>query len=192
MPHARLLLALLALVPAGCISGRSPPARRFVLSAAAPAARAADAPAAGRVLRFRGVVAARSVDVQQAWRLSPEEVWLHELQRWSEPPADTLGRALARHLFEGEGLRRSSALAAPTLEVELRALEELRQERQVRVELGLLLVGEDGVARLERTWSRQAPVGGDEPEDAVRAYAALLGGLLPEVAREVARALAEG
>lgn len=188
------LAALLLAAPllGGCISGRSPPARTFVLEVAPPQARAQDAPAAGRSLRFRGVVASKAVDLRQAWRLSPEELWQHELLRWSEPPAETVARALGRHLYEGEGLKRSSVLSSPTLEVDLRALEELREARQVRVELGVLLLGEDGVARLERTWSAEAPIGGEEPEDAVRAYDALLGRLLPEIAREVARVLAQG
>lgn len=189
MTRASLLLALLL---AGCISGKSPPARTFVLEVAPPSARADDAPAAGRPLRYRGVVASKLVDERQIWRVSPEEVWIHELQRWSEPPADTIGRALARHLFEGEGLRRTSGLDAPTLEVELRTLEEQRDPGKVRIELGILLVGSDGVARLERTFTREAPVEGDEPEHAVRAHSALLGALLPEVAREVARSLSEG
>lgn len=190
--RTRSLLALLLLPAAGCISGKSPPARTFVLEVAPPAARAADAPAAGRPLRFRGVTAAAAVDLRQAWRLGPEEVWLHELQRWVEPPGTSVARALGRQLYEAEGLRRTTALSAPALEVELRALEELRAERKVRVELGLVLLGTDGVALLERGWERTAPVSGEEPEDAVRAYRALLGELLPEVAREVARALAQG
>lgn len=176
----------------GCISGKSPPARTFVLEVAPPAATSGAVASGARALRFRGVTAAAAVDLRQAWRLSPEELWLHELLRWVEQPATTVGRALGRELFEGQGLRRTTQLAAPALEVELRALEELRAARQVRVELGVVLLGEDGVALLEQSWTRTAPVSGEEPEDAVRAYQALLGQLLPEVAREVAQALTRG
>lgn len=185
-------LPVLALLLAGCISGKSPPARTFVLEVAPPSSRAQDAPAAGRALRWRGVVASKLVDERQIWRVSPEEVWIHELQRWSEPPADTVGRALARHLFEGEGLRRTGGLDAPSLEVELRTLEEVRDPGKVRIEIGVLLVGSDGVARLERTFLREVNFKGEEPEDVVRAHGALVSGLLPEIAREVAKALSEG
>lgn len=182
---------LLPWLLAGCISGKSPPARTFVLEVAPPAASSAPV-ASARALRFRGVTAAAAVDLRQAWRLSPEELWLHELLRWVESPATTVGRGLGRELFEAQGLRRTTQLAAPALEVELRALEELRAARQVRVELGVVLLGEDGVALLEQSWTRTAPVSGDEPEDAVRAYQALLGQVLPEVADAVATALPPG
>ncbi len=77
-------------------------------------------------LRLGQVASASHLDERISFRLSGSEVGFYEDRRWTELPETYLRRALERELFEQRGLQRIVAGAAPTLDVELTAFEELR------------------------------------------------------------------
>jgi cholesterol transport system auxiliary component len=101
----------------------------------------------------------------------------YEQRRWTERPEDYLRRALARALFEERGMQRVVAGAAPTLEVELVAFEEIRApRRKVRLE-AVILLHDERIVRLEETVTIERPVRSQSEDDVgavVRALAEAL------------------
>ncbi len=99
------------------------------------------------------------------YRDANETLGYYEQRRWTERPEDYVRRALARALFEERGMQRVVAGAAPTLEVELVAFEEIRApQRKVRLET-VILLHDERVVHLEETVTIERPVRSSDPED---------------------------
>jgi cholesterol transport system auxiliary component len=111
------------------------------------------------------------------YRDRDEALGYYEQRRWTERPEDYLRRALARALFEERGMQRVVAGAAPTLEVELVAFEEIRApRRKVRLE-AVILLHDERIVRLEETVTIERPVRSQSEDDVgavVRALAEAL------------------
>jgi len=109
-------------------------------------------------LRLGNVDAAAYLDERIAYRPSETELGYFEDQRWTEPPAAYLRRALTQELFERRGLSRIVGGAAPTLDAELVSFEELREgARRARVSLRFTLRDERR-ALLEHTLVVERPI----------------------------------
>ncbi|HEX6241043.1 MAG TPA: ABC-type transport auxiliary lipoprotein family protein, partial [Polyangiales bacterium] len=75
-------------------------------------------------LRLGRVSAARHIDRRFIERTGAHEIRYHDEWRWTDQPDTFLTRALSRDLFERAGLVQAFSGAAPTLDVELTALEQ--------------------------------------------------------------------
>lgn len=93
---------------------------------ASPAFPASGSAARGQRLRLGHVGAPSSLRERISYRNQDGELGLYEDERWTERPASYLRRALSRELFERRGFSRAVSGAAPTLEAELVAFEEVR------------------------------------------------------------------
>lgn len=185
----RLCLALpllcAAALLAGCaLFGKGKPLslRYFELqadSAHAPARTAAPAPR----LRLGQVSAARHLDRRFVERTSAQEIRYHEEWRWTDQPESFLRRALSRDLFERAGITRVLSGPAPTLEVELTALEERREGDRRRAFAAALAVLHDDRAQL---WQKTLEVGVDVGAgDPAAALAHALGRALGELCAQI-------
>ena len=127
-----------------------------------------------------------------AYRNSAYEQGYYEDLRWTERPEIYVRRELGRSLFETRALRRVLTGAAPTLDVELIAFEEVRQRasRVARIQLKLILYEDDSVL-FEDTLTIDRPVTGEKPtiEDVVAAMAMALDAASEQVATRVQQSL---
>jgi cholesterol transport system auxiliary component len=129
--------------------------------------------AAPRQLRLGDVLGGTHLRERMLFRDGDNALGYYEERRWTERPEDYLRRALARALFEERGLQRVVAGAAPTLEVELIAFEEVRAPvRKVRLQ-AVVLLHDERVVRLEETVTVERPVRGTGADDARAVVAAL-------------------
>jgi ABC-type uncharacterized transport system auxiliary subunit len=111
-------------------------------------------PTTGPLVRLRRVQAAVHLKERIVWRRSNVEFGFHELDRWTQPPAHLVAQRLARELFERRSLRRALTGAYPTLEVEVRAFDEVvAPQRSARVELAVRLTDPRGISLHERTYA---------------------------------------
>ena len=111
-------------------------------------------------LRLGTVDAASHLEERMSFRLQASEVGFYDDRRWTEEPAEYLRRGLEQELFERRHLRRIVAGAAPTLDVELTAFEELREPKpHVRLALHFTL-HDDRQASLEQSVVVERPLGG--------------------------------
>ena len=149
--------------------------------------------AVGRRLRLGRVSAGPHLRERMAYRSSQTEVGYHEERRWTERPDSFLQRSLARSLFEAHGISRAVSGAAPTLDAELVAFEEVLKPKhhvQVQVVFGL----DDTVGGyLQRTITVERDVEGDddEPEAVVSALSNALQAAVSEISNAVIEKLAE-
>lgn len=127
-----------------------------------------------------------------AYRNATFELGYYEDLRWVEHPETFVRRELGRALFEVRGLRRVLTGAAPTLEVEVTAFDDLRLStaRAARVQLKIILYEDNGVI-FENTLTVDRPVAGEKPkiEDVVAAMATALDSASEQVAQRVEKAL---
>lgn len=127
-----------------------------------------------------------------AYRNATFELGYYEDLRWVEHPETFVRRELGRALFEVRGLRRVLTGAAPTLEVEVTAFDDLRLNtaRAARVQLKIILYEDNGVI-FENTLTVDRPVAGEKPkiEDVVAAMAIALDSASEQVALRVEKAL---
>lgn len=167
--------AALALLLAGCIGGPPPPPRYFSPPLPVRPARATPAALEGVTLRLLPVAAAELLRDRIVWRRSDVELGFYEQERWTEPPARTFERALARELFEVRGLVRGGRSASHELAVELVACEEvLLPEHRARVVATVALLGADQTALLERTFAAEEPIAAEDAQAMARAVGAAL------------------
>lgn len=128
-----------------------------------------------------------------AYRDAAYELGYYDDLRWTERPEVYVRRELGRSLFEAHGLHRVLGGAAPTLDVEVIAFDDLRLKtgRAAQVQLKVILYEGTGVM-FENTLTVDRPVTGDKPkiEDVIAALAAALDAAADEVALEVQNALA--
>ena len=147
---------LLALLLSGCaLTSKSEPLdiRYFTPEKVKPQLTAAttnptegDAPA----LELGRISSGSNVREKMAFRDASWEVGYYEDRRWTERPEAFVRRELGRTLFEERGFRRSiSDAAAPTLEIELIAFEEIRAKplHVARVQLRMIVDGAERRAR---------------------------------------------
>ena len=130
-----------------------------------------------------------------AYRDNAYELGYYEDLRWTERPETYVRRELGRSLFEQRGLRRVLSGAAPTLDIEVIAFDDLRLKtgRAARVQLRVILYEDTGVI-FEDTLTMDRQVMGEKPkiEDVIAAMATALGAMTDEVALRVQKALAIG
>ncbi len=153
-------------------------------------AKPTSAPASGQLeLRLGQVASASHLDERISYRLNGSEVGFYDDRRWTEMPEAYLRRALERELFEQRGVQRIVTGAAPTLDVELTAFEELRgQPTRARVTLTFSLRDErrsllEKSLSLEREVTVQA--GGDPAQSLAAALSAVLAEAVASVGSQV-------
>jgi len=140
-------------------------------------------------LRLGQVDAASHLEERMSFRLQGSEVGFYDDRRWTEEPAEYLRRGLEQELFERWHLRRVVAGAAPTLDVELTAFEELRQPKpHVRLALHFTL-HDDRQASLERSVVVERPLA--EGPDRAADVASALGLALATAVADVSNAVVE-
>ncbi len=145
-------------------------------------------------LRLGQVSSASHLDERISYRISAAEVGFYDDRRWTELPEAYLRRALERELFEQRGLTRVLTGAAPVLDVELTAFEELRQKpEKVRVTLTFSLRDERR-AWIERSLELDAPVeggAGDPAQQVAQTLASTLASAVRTIGAEVVQRLSE-
>jgi cholesterol transport system auxiliary component len=123
-----------------------------------------------------------------AYRDDAYELGYYDDWRWTERPETFVRRALGRSLFEVQRFRRVLGGAAPTLEVEVVAFDDLRlgTSRAARVQLKVILFEDAGVV-FEDTVAvdRAAPADKPKIEDVVAAMAVALDAASQQVAVRV-------
>ncbi len=128
-----------------------------------------------------------------AYRNNAYELGYYEDLRWTERPETYVRRELGRSLFEDRGLRRVLSGAAPTLDVEVIAFDDLRLKtgRAARVQLRVILYEDAGVL-FEDTLTVDCQVLGAKPkiEEVIAAMATALDAMAVRVALKVQKALA--
>lgn len=142
----RPLLLTLALLCTACVSGlggSEPQTMRFY-SAALDFEVEPVAPVEAMPVRVGRVVAARHLGERMVWRRAGVEYGFSELDRWTEPPAAWLERALTRSLRDAHGLPAGRGAGELLLELELFAFERDVDANAVRV--GFTLVAMNGRA----------------------------------------------
>jgi cholesterol transport system auxiliary component len=141
----------------------------------ASASASASASEQGPPLRLGLVKAASHLDRRIVSRRGAHELSYHERLRWTERPEEYLRRALMRDLYEQAGFTRVVSGAAPTLDVELIAFEELEQsgQRRGRIELQAVL-HDERVQLAQETISIETKVD-DSAEDKAEALVSALG-----------------
>jgi cholesterol transport system auxiliary component len=225
------LFALAAAAASGCAllgKGDAGAARFFSLEQAAPDRPGIDVAGASGArtdpaprLRLGRVTGAPHLEERLVFRDSTFEVNYYRELRWTEPPELVLRRLLERGLFEERGLQHVVGGAAPTLDVQLTAFDEIRGAAVARGAARGAAPGEAGeageadeadtprlaraqvIARLhderlvfwEETLTVDRPVvppaDGDLPLATVAALAEALQAAVDEVADRTTRALAE-
>lgn len=189
----RWLIAVVGL--AGCaLSSKAEPLELHYFSpepalAGAPRTPAEAAPsrAAAPRLRLGPVTASGHLRYRIVHRDSPVSVDPYETLRWTDPPHDYVRRALMRALYDSGSLAQAVGGAAPTLDVEVTAFEELVRPdgRAGRVELHYQLHDERvvlarGVVAVERA------AAGPDIDAVVAAIGAALDAASAELAGRIA------
>jgi|GEM_PF-335558 len=156
--------------------------------AAAPETRAQER------LRLGRIEAGPHLRERMAYRTSDEEMGYYNDRRWTERPAAYLRRALARSLFEERGITRAVSGAAPNLDAELVAFEEIKgEEHKVRVRV-VMSMDDATLGSLEQTITVEQDVAGkddEEPGPVVRALSSALDDAVRQICDRVEARLAE-
>ncbi len=114
-------------------------------------------------LRLGRVTSGLHLRERIAYRTAAHEIGYYEDRRWTERPDVFVRRELERVLFEERGFHRVLGGAAPTLDVEVVAFDEIRgPSRAARVTLRILLF-DDRTVLVEDTVSVDVPIAGKEP-----------------------------
>ena len=152
-----------------------------------PKGRRGAAPAAdmaGLSLRLGRVTAGDQLRQRIVYREAPDEIAYYEDRRWAETPEAYARAALSRVLFEERGLGRVLSGAAPMLEVELLAFEEIRgQGPLARVAMTAVLHDQKRVV-LQRTFVIDRPFDANDDGALARAMAEALRAVVEQVADE--------
>ncbi len=137
-------------------------------------------------LRIGSVGASSQLRERIVYRTSPEESGYYETARWTERPENYLRRALSRALFEERPFSRVVSGAAPMLEAELVAFEEVRgKPGSVRVQI-VVTLDDDRITRLEQTFTIERPLPKVAREAHTAAVARALGAALREGVERIA------
>jgi cholesterol transport system auxiliary component len=143
-------------------------------------------------LRLGRVSSGPNLRERIAYRNSAYEQGYYEDLQWTERPEIYVRHELGRSLFEAHAFRRVLTGAAPTLDVELIAFDEVRLKasRVARIQLKVILYEDEGVL-FEDTLTIDRPVMGEKPtiEDVVEAMATALDSASEQVATRVQQSL---
>jgi cholesterol transport system auxiliary component len=188
-----LLLAALSISTMGCaLTSKSEPlAPRYFSPERSGDGEAAEARATASAIELKlgRVSGASYLDERLVYRDSRYELGYYQERRWTEEPAHYLARRLSRVLFEQRGIRQVVGGAAPTLEVELTAFEEIRSPSPI-VRVGLVAkLHDQRLVRWAETLTVEQPIvvkaGGDLPDAIVEALATALRGAVDRIADRV-------
>ena len=140
-------------------------------------------------LRLGRISAPEHLEERLVYRSSPNEFGYYQNQRWTDRPEEYLRRALSRELFEVRGLARVVSGAAPTLDVELTAFEEVRGPiPKARLALTFVLHDEKSV-QIERSLTIDRDIADRDAQSFVRALSSALAGAVERVTGDVVREL---
>jgi cholesterol transport system auxiliary component len=158
----------------------------------ASTAPAAPAPNDALEVRLGRVSSGSNLRERIAFRDAAYELGYYEAWRWTERPETFVRRELGRTLYEEHGLHRVFNGAAPTLDVEVIAFDDLRLDkgRAARVQIKAILSDDSGVL-WEDTLTVDRPVSVEKPkiEDVVAAMAGALDTAADQVTAKVQAAL---
>lgn len=189
-----LLVALCVLQPSCALTSKADALSPRYFNPQSPAGTRSEPAPQPFELRLGQVSSASHLDERISYRISAAEVGFYDDRRWTEIPEAFLRRALERELFEQRRLTRVVTGAAPVLDVELTAFEELRQRpEKVRVTLTFALRGERR-SQLERSLELEAPLEqgeGDEAQRVAQTLATTLTLAVRTIGDEVVKRLAE-
>jgi cholesterol transport system auxiliary component len=140
-------------------------------------------------LRLGHIGSAANLDERLVYRDSPYELGYYQERRWTEVPEEYLKRKLAIALFQERSLRHVVGGAAPTLDVDLVAFEEVRAPKRVaRVQVTVRLHDVRSV-RWEETLTVEQPLTvaakGDLPDEMVQALGVALQSVVGRIADRV-------
>jgi cholesterol transport system auxiliary component len=140
-------------------------------------------------LRLGRISAPEHLEERLVYRSSLNEVGYYKNLRWTDRPEEYLRRALARELFEVRGLARVVSGAAPTLDVELTAFEEVRGPiPKARLGLTFVLHDEKSV-QIERSLTIDRNIPDSDADSFVKALSGALAGAVERVTGDVVREL---
>lgn len=194
---AWLPAALAALLMVGCaLTSKSTPIapRYFSPELADGSARTGTrANAAPLELRLGRVNGASYLDERIVYRDSAFELGYYQERRWTETPAEYLKRRLARVLFEWRMIHRVVGGAAPTLEVDLVAFEEIRAPKRLARIQAVVRLQDQHAVRWEEMLTVEQPFvvtpAGDPASPMVEALGLALGKLVDRIADRVVNEL---
>ncbi len=145
-------------------------------------------------LRLGRIDAGPHLRERMAYRTSAQEMGYYNDRRWTERPEAYLRRALAHSLFEERGITRAVSGAAPNLDAELVAFEEIKGEKhKVRVRV-VMKLDDATLGSLERTITVEQDVSGndeDDPGPVVRALSTALDEAVSQICDKIELRLAE-
>ena len=203
-PCLILFCVALTSTVAGCAllsKGDPGAARYFSLERASDGPVAIQAEATGEQgeppeLRLGRITGAPHLEERLVFRDSAFEIRFHRELRWTEPPELFLKRRLARVLFEERGLRQVVGGAAPTLDVQLIAFDEVRVPRRLaRVQL-VARLHDEHLVLWEETLTVDAPIveeqDGDLALETVEALGKAMQAAVVKVANRVFSELDDG
>ncbi len=137
-------------------------------------------------LYLRPVTAAGHLRERIVWRTSDVEMGFYDLRRWTDLPAEYVEGALEGSLFESGRMRRVAGGHGPSLDVEVRAFDEvLRPVHEVRISLYAQLRDPNHNSLMERAFRVERPVHGDDPTEMART----MGEALQQISEDVAQAV---
>ena len=182
-------LCLLLSLVAGCaLLGKGKPLSLRYFDLDADSASAQVTSAGAQRLRLGRVSAARHIDRRFIERTSTHEIRYHDAWRWTDQPDTFLTRALSRDLFERAGLVQAFSGAAPTLDVELTALEQRSEKRAYAAVFASL--HDDREQLWRKSFEVETEIGsGDEAEAQADALGKALAKLCAEITQKTVSAL---
>jgi ABC-type uncharacterized transport system auxiliary subunit len=129
-------MRLLVILLTGCaLTSKAPPVTvRYYIPPLADAA-GGDAPAHRTAVRLARVSAASHLGYAIAYRTSPVELQLYDLDRWTDTPEVYARRSLERAIFRDHGFDQVTSDEKLTVDVEVVAFEEQRTPPGGRVSL---------------------------------------------------------
>ena len=145
-------------------------------------------------LRLGQVQSGGHLRERMVYRSSDEEVGYYDDRRWTERPEAYLRRALSRSLFEVHGITRVVSGAAPTLDAELVAFEEIKSDQhKVRVQV-VMRLDDATMGSTQRTITVERDVAGtddEDPQPVVQALSRALADAVAQISDEVVDGLAK-
>jgi ABC-type uncharacterized transport system auxiliary subunit len=184
----RRVLAFLMLLPGCALLGKSEPLSPRYFSPERPQATTPRPSGVRGPLRLGTIRSGSDLRNNLVVRTAALELSYDEEQRWSELPEEYLRRALSRELYEVRGFRRVVGGPGPSLQVELTRFEEVVGPPHLARVTAVVILHDDRLVSLERSFNVERPIQGASPEATVDA----LSGALSDTAEQIADAAIEG
>jgi cholesterol transport system auxiliary component len=174
----------LALNGCALLSKGEVPVRRYFSPDLAPVADRASQRSTSE-LRLGRITAGAYIAERIMFRESEHEVGFYDDRLWTEKPESYVRRSLTRVLFEEQGLRSVVRGAAPTLDIELLAFEEVMKPTHLaRVKISFAL-SDERVVSLQQTLTVDHPVVKGDNDAEVSAVAQAMGEALRDAVYEI-------